>query len=347
VGRDFFNTSKYTYQTDFIYQDYAGVGVNLYGYTQQFGNGIAATVSVQDPTPFEHPIVDLTAGGVAGSFGGFVGAAGSPFVLGGAPTNDAWQNGGFIVPDIVFNVRLDQAWGGAQAAAILHDNRARYYNNTLAATGTAAGASHPSDKWGWAVSGGLELNLPWAKGDSFAVQSQYCVGDSESCDNFGTRLQDLAWSLVNNNKIGLGWQNDAFFANTAATGATGLQLTTMWNIFAAIQHYWVPDVRTSRCTAALCAVQGQQHRRGYADLRPAISASGCADWAAWQIGSRTIWNPVRNLDVGVEALYTDLSKSAFGGANVAFIPSNSGQAAPGSTFTASSTHVLSGMLRVQ
>jgi len=49
VGRDFFNTSKYTYQTDFIYQDYAGVGVNLYGYTQQFGNGIAATVSVQDP----------------------------------------------------------------------------------------------------------------------------------------------------------------------------------------------------------------------------------------------------------------------------------------------------------
>ena len=255
MGRDFFNTSKYTYQTDFIYQDYAGVGVNLYGYTQQFGNGIAATVSVQDPTPFEHPIVDLTAGGVAGSFGGFVGAAGSPFVLGGAPTNDAWQNGGFIVPDIVFNVRRDQAWGGAQAAAILHDNRARYYNNTLAATGTAAGASHPSDKWGWAVSGGLELNLPWAKGDSFAVQSQYCVGDSESCDNFGTRLQDLAWSLVNNNKIGLGWQNDAFFANTAATGATGLQLTTMWNIFAAIQHYWVPDVRTSRCTAAMCSTR--------------------------------------------------------------------------------------------
>jgi hypothetical protein len=85
---DFFNTSKYTYQTNFIYQDYAGVGVNLYGYTQQLGNGVAATVSVQDPTPFEHPIVDLTAAGVAGSFGGFVGAAGNPNVLGGAPTSD-------------------------------------------------------------------------------------------------------------------------------------------------------------------------------------------------------------------------------------------------------------------
>src|SRR5262249_61820243 len=39
---DFFNTSKYSLQTNFIYQDYAGVGVFTYGYTQQFGNGIAA-----------------------------------------------------------------------------------------------------------------------------------------------------------------------------------------------------------------------------------------------------------------------------------------------------------------
>jgi hypothetical protein len=81
--------------------------------------------------------------------------------------------------------------------------------------------------------------------------------------------------------------------------------------------------------------------------QPAVSASGCADWAAWQIGSRTIWNPVRNLDVGVEALYTDLSKSAFSGANVAFVPTNTGQAAPGSTFRADSTHVWSGILRIQ
>jgi hypothetical protein len=31
-------------------------------------------------------------------------------------------------------------------AAILHDNRARYYNTT--ANGLVAGASHPGDKWG-------------------------------------------------------------------------------------------------------------------------------------------------------------------------------------------------------
>jgi hypothetical protein len=343
---DFFNTSKYTYQTNFLYQDYAGVGVNTYGYTQQWGNGIASSIAVQDPTQFEHPIVDVANG--ATPFPNLDGAAGT------APTSSAWQNAGFLVPDIVFNTRIDQVWGGAQIAAILHDNRARYYNNSLAATGTVAGVSHPSDKWGWGVSGGLELNLPWAKGDSVAVQSQYCVGDTESCyNNSGTRLTDLAWSLVNNNnKVGLGWQDDAFFANTAATGATGLQLSTMWNVFAGIQHYWVPDIRTSlyggyaefkaNSSAVDTLVCAPLHT-----AQPAVSSTGCADWAAWQIGSRTIWNPVRNLDIGVEGLYTDLSKSAFSGAKFAFIPSNSGQAAPGSTFTAASTHVWSGIVRVQ
>jgi hypothetical protein len=86
---------------------------------------------------------------------------------------------------------------------------------------------------------------------------------------------------------------------------------------------------------------------GGTTAQPAVSATGCADWAAWQIGSRTIWNPVRNLDVGVEALYTDLSKSAFSGANVTFVPTNTGQTAPGSTFRADSTHIWSGILRIQ
>jgi len=41
------------------------------------------------------------------------------------------------------------------------------------------------------------------------------------------------------------WVDDAYFANTLATPATGLQLPTAWNIWAAIQHYWVPELRTS------------------------------------------------------------------------------------------------------
>jgi hypothetical protein len=383
---DFFNTSKYTYQTNFIYQDFAGVGVNTYGYTQLLGNGVGATIAVQDNTFFAHPIVDVSGAGfiggqaLAGTLSGALNGTGAalPGILGApfggaAPTNDPWQNAGFLVPDIVGNIRLDQAWGGAQVAAILHDNRARYYNSIVPTAGNPqgvvnglrAGTAHPDDKWGYAVSAGLELNLPWAKGDTLAVQSQYCVGFSEGCyDNSGSRQADLSWSMINNNnRLGLGFLDDGFFANTFATGATGIQLPTVWNIFAAIQHYWVPDVRTSLyggyvqykanssdVDTLICAPlhNGQAAFNGSLAVaaQPQVAASGCADWSAWQIGSRTIWNPVRNLDVGVEALYTDLNKSAFEGLRYTFAPAGTvNNVNP--TFTAGSTHVFSGILRVQ
>src|SRR5215472_12748681 len=85
---DFFNTSKYSHQTNFLYQDYAGVGVFTYGYTQQLGNGLGFTVAAQDPTPFMHPIVDLgdTAAAPALAFPA-PGAAPGSVALGG-PTNN-------------------------------------------------------------------------------------------------------------------------------------------------------------------------------------------------------------------------------------------------------------------
>jgi len=76
----------------------------------------------------------------------------------------------------------------------------------------------------------------------------------------------------------------------------------------------------------------------------AVSASGCADWAAWAIGSRTIWNPVRNLDIGVDVLYSQLTKSAFQGATINFpTPAQ----APAASLTAGSSNILAGILRVQ
>jgi hypothetical protein len=55
-----------------------------------------------------------------------------------------------------------------------------------------------------------------------------------------------------------------------------------------------------------------------------------------------LWNPVKNLDIGVEALYSNFSKSAFGGG--LFTVSNP---AAGSVVTAGSTHIWSGIMRIQ
>lgn len=363
---DFFNTSKYSHQTNFLYQDYAGVGIFTFAYTQQLGNGFAATLGLQDDTPFAHPVLDVSFGPTAAGVQPIAGD--NPFQVGATgPTNSGNTNAGFLVPDIVASLRTDQAWGGAQIAGILHDNRANAY--LIPGAGIVDTTAHPGDKWGGAISAGLELNLAnwgWSKGDSFAIQSQYCVGDSESCvNNSGARQADLFWGRKNGGNIGLAWVDDAYFANTAAgvfapnAIQTGLQLPTAWNIWAAVQHYWTPELRTSlyggylefkanssAVDASFCAplhAGGTITNGGVIKGSSAVSASGCTDWATWAIGSRTIWNPTKNLDIGVDVLYSRLTKSAFEGATVTFTPAQS----PLETLKAGSSQIVSGIVRVQ
>jgi Porin subfamily len=372
---DFFNTSKYSHQTEFLYRDYAGVGVFTYGYTQQLGNGVAATIAVQDDTVFGHPVLDVSRVGGLGTVASpatFVGD--NPFQIGAAgPVSSGNTNAGFLVPDIVGTIRLDQTWGGAQIGAILHDNRSSAYLNPGVLPGVVNGifdtTAHPSDRWGFAVMGGLELNLAnwgWAKGDSFAVQSQYCVGDVDSCnDPNANRNNDLFWARKSGGNIGLAYVDNAFFANNTVGGSlrTGLQESTYWNIWAAVQHYWVPEIRTSlyggyaqyqanssAVDASICAPlhAGATLNTGGGPAgvivgSSAVSASGCADFATWAIGSRTIWNPVRNLDIGVDVLYSQLTKSAFQGATLFFTPAQ----APTERLTAGSSNIVAGILRVQ
>jgi hypothetical protein len=65
-----------------------------------------------------------------------------------------------------------------------------------------------------------------------------------------------------------------------------------------------------------------------------IVGATSADWELWQVGSRTVWNPVANLDLSVDLMYQ--------GVNTAFA---------GGTSTAGSTledkRWFSGMFRVQ
>jgi hypothetical protein len=63
------------------------------------------------------------------------------------------------------------------------------------------------------------------------------------------------------------------------------------------------------------------------------------------VGSRTLWNPTRNLDVGVDVLYTSMSKTAFAGAT-AIIPNAPGTGGTG-VFNVADTHIWAGILRVQ
>jgi hypothetical protein len=41
------------------------------------------------------------------------------------------------------------------------------------------------------------------------------------------------------------------------------------------------------------------------------------DWSLWQVGSRTIWNPVQNLDVGIDVMYSHVRTAFSGGVTTA------------------------------
>ena len=113
------------------------------------------------------------------------------------------------------------------------------------------------------------------------------------------------------------------------------------NIYAGIRHYWVADLRTS-LYGGYVNYRAQSSAVDILVCAPNKFAAGCADWAAWQIGSRTLWNPVRNLDVGVDVQYTALSKTAFAG-TATFAPTG---AAP-TTFAVGTAGVISALLRIQ
>ena len=75
----------------------------------------------------------------------------------------------------------------------------------------------------------------------------------------------------------------------------------------------------------------------------AFTTNGCnPDFAIAQVGTRTIWSPVANLDIGVEVLYTRLDQN-FNGAFL--VPANG--ARPTGFYTARDQDTWSGVLRFQ
>ena len=292
-------------------------GKNVFAYTAQFGNGLSATLSLEDSS-YAKAVTDLNAQSLVGaSFGASAGS----------------DNQGFTVPDIVGSLRVDQAWGSAQVMGALHQVGARYYNSFPTPNCTAQGAGgnvttcdYPGDKWGWAVGAGLTLNMPWDKKDTLSGVIAY----SEGATGYVGAAFTQTW--LHKQGVSVGAVSDAVFAqpNSLVAGYDGsIQLTKAWGGTVAFEHYWTPALRTSWVF-------------GYTDFsygstaKALIAANGCAaagagitnavagrqtfncnpDFNVWRLASRTMWNPVANLDVGVEVAYSQVNTGFAGVARV-------------------------------
>ena len=155
------------------------------------------------------------------------------------------------MPDLVGNLRIDQAWGSAQVMAAAHQVN---FSN----------AADPNDKTGWAVGAGLKFNLPMlGHGDNVAGQFTYAKG---ALDYVGSGMGNA------NTTIQGGTSSFAPGFDAVVTAAGQADLTTGWSITGGYEHHWNPNWKTSLygaygevnySTAASAALQAECSGRHY------------------------------------------------------------------------------------
>lgn len=272
-------------------------GINQLAYTAQFGNGVSASISLEDPSAYRQGglyNVDL---GTAAQF------------VAGVPGVNSYA--GVSVPDIVGQLRVDQAWGLFQISAAAHQVRASYYIPTLETSG------HPEDEWGYAVQVGLSLkNLPTGPGDSINFSAGYANGASRyvlggvSPNNYamygssGLAYNSLAWAASGDGVFGLG---------------TGIEKSSVWGVRGAFNHNWDPYWSSSLFgsytsmdwgnagSALICSGSGA------ASISATSAAAGVAgvcdpNFSIAQLGTVLRWTPVKGLTFSGEVMYTWLDQ---------------------------------------
>lgn len=270
--------------------------LNLLAYTATFGSGFSATISLEDRNTGtgtrENPVI--SPGGVSTLLG---------------------QN----FPDLVGSLRVDQGWGSAQLSAALTQ---RSINN-------AALGVRNQDEWGWAVQGGVKINLPMlAAGDHLFLQAAYADG----------ALGYLGWG----GQFGVGRMTSSVAANQLlvadySVNALGnAKSATGWSIVAALRHFWTPTLRSE------LAASYSELKLGYTLANQAVAGvvARPLDPKELIVAGNLIWSPVSGLDIGVEVLYTRVElKQAVLAVNDA-----GGRVGPG---TVKSDDAWAGRLRIQ
>lgn len=285
--------------------DTGDAGVNLAAYTAQFGNGVSATISAEAPRR-------------VGIFNASTTAT-NAIILGANLNNDYAE---IRWPDVVANIRVDQAWGSFQVMGAIHDASAAY--NFLTAIPTTA-AGNGEDKVGFAVGVGARIKTDFiSRGDSFQFQVNYTEGAMRYAiftpAGTGSPLR------YSGDGVGVGFFSDGIYTNGGS-----VDLTKVFGINASYEHVWTPALKTSvyggyfdidygnAGGAALC---------GYlqtTSTNVGITSAACdPDFSFWQLGSRTQWNIRPDFYMGVDVLYTKLN-TAFGD-STGFTPQTGAQA---------------------
>jgi hypothetical protein len=314
-------------------------GVNNIQYTREFGQGVTASIGLDDPVAFGRTSVYNLAYGLNA-----VGTGGNAYA-------------GVHAPDIVGNIRVDQDWGLFQISGALHEVSGSYdFLNGVAVPGGALGLAgaaptalseiggHPDSKWGGSVMAALQLkNLPTGPGDDIKVDATYALGDTRNVISTSATAPSFAMFSGSSRagayqSIGFGATTDAvWLPNHPTTGTvtgagflgTGeLKLTEAYGLRGAFNHNWSPTWSSS----LFGSYSAVRYRGNVGDLTTAkgqyCAAYGVGkavsgdftcnpDYNVSQLGLVTRWVPVKNLTLSAEAMWFHLDQKFTGAATLA------------------------------
>src|SRR5215510_11376836 len=324
-------TNRFNYLDVRTAGDTAADGTNLAAYTWELGNGVTLSFSAEEPGSH------FKAGTIDGSQ--------ASFAINGVVTTD---NHGIRMPDFVGSLRFNQAWGSAGISAAIHEISAAYFGASNLTTN-----GHPDSRFGWAVSAGGEIKLPY--GDTFGVNAVYSEGAA------GYATKGGSWQIYGGDGVGVGWITDGLFD----TGRE-IERTRVWSVNAAYQHMWNPMWRTSlyggyvdvsyndtakaiinsHLPGAAASIQCGVAVSG--SVWPPISMTGggvgnsCTpNFSFFQVGTRTEFTPVRGFGLGLDVFYTHLNTAYKG---IGTYPANGPRPAQS---ILDDQNVLSAIFRVQ
>jgi len=293
-------------------------GVNNIQYTAQFGNGVSGTIGLDDPTVFNRTTVaNLTLG---------LGATGAL----------ANAYGGVHYPDLVGNIRVDQAWGLFQISGALHEVNASYnVLNTTAvpagATGLAGAAStgfseingHPDSKVGGSVMVALNIkNIPTGPGDDIKFDATWAKGDTKNVISTAAPSPSFAMFGGTNRadayqSVGFGATTDGVYLPAFAGGDGALHLTTAYGIRGAFNHNWDPYWSSSLFGSYSAVRYDDVAKANFCAVYvpgKAVSADFVCntDFNVSQLGMVTRWTPVKNLTFSAEFMWFHLDQKFAG-----------------------------------
>jgi len=348
--------AKPTISSGFFAGSNNATGIPMLAYTAQFGNGVSGTISIEDAQPYRTAGIANTNAPFTGPFASLAGLTGYGGAA-GVNTFTGNASGGDHTPDIVGNIRLDQAWGSLHFGAAAHENHGTYYTTALS-TLALSDNGHPSSAWGYAVTGAFELkNLPTGVGDSFKAEATWGKGaakytfggtvDTNGSGHFGK----LGGGTGSGGSMGFGYVLDGVYGNGGS-----INLATTWDVSAFYEHYWNPAWRTSvfgSYSSINYGSAGNALLTAMANGPAAIFGTGTFggtntgnfNMVLSQIGTKTAWTPVANLTLSAEFTYSRLHQNQNGTFTTSAAGTPSGVAA-GTTYQMKDQSLYNGAVQI-